>query len=596
MDTFKKFIGKGPNAQLVEEATSELLLTPDWEKNVAVCDAIKLRLDCAKEVLKALKKRMTHSNAKVQFLSLVLLESTIKNGGQVFFTELASYKELKDELIKIAKRTGSSDVMTARDQARKILKNIATFDVRRHKGFAQAFKRWNEEAMSKGISFEDVEAEDWSSLTSMGPSQVATDPRNYHQEARPQQQQQQNQHQHHHHHHHHNQQQYAYPAQVHQQRQQQQQAPMIVAGPNGQQLLVQPIAPGSSIPQGAVQATDAMQQHVATQMRSQGGAGQRPQQQQQQQQQQPQRIDPAEYQRQVEEAQVQSESRLREELESTQDQISLMNEMLQAAAAENRTEQDLAGDEILSQIAAQLRDTQGRAVNFISGNAGRLENIGEFFQYNDNLIQVLEKYSSMTGQVGVPDEPTGGFVPAEAQHQEHQYQDQQQQQQQQQQHPEQQSQFEAFARERAVMSQQQEQQQQQEQPSAPQAPQADVVTATTLDDLFAMPPAAVTPVTETITPPANNENAFSLNAEPGDVTSVAPEAEYVPVPQPESVFPTAPAVANVLAPVSVPVEAAPAPMPMMGTAPIASEPPMTSEVPVAPVVHADPAAAPQVCF
>ncbi|XP_062094825.1 TOM1-like protein 6 isoform X2 [Humulus lupulus] len=54
----------------VEKATSDLLISPDWTMNIDICDSVNSHHWQAKDVVKALKRRLQHKNSKVQLLSL----------------------------------------------------------------------------------------------------------------------------------------------------------------------------------------------------------------------------------------------------------------------------------------------------------------------------------------------------------------------------------------------------------------------------------------------------------------------------------------------------------------------------------------------
>lgn len=56
----------------VEKATSEFLIGPDWTINIDICDTINSNHWLAKDVVKAVKKRLQHKNPKVQLLSLTV--------------------------------------------------------------------------------------------------------------------------------------------------------------------------------------------------------------------------------------------------------------------------------------------------------------------------------------------------------------------------------------------------------------------------------------------------------------------------------------------------------------------------------------------
>ncbi|XP_006654272.2 TOM1-like protein 6 [Oryza brachyantha] len=87
----------------VDKATSELLLGPDWTLNIDICDALNSDHGQAKEVIKALKKRLQHKNSKVQFFALTLLETIMKNCGDHVHSQVAE-RDILQEMIKIVKK------------------------------------------------------------------------------------------------------------------------------------------------------------------------------------------------------------------------------------------------------------------------------------------------------------------------------------------------------------------------------------------------------------------------------------------------------------------------------------------------------------
>eukprot|EP00659_Diplonema_papillatum_P007284 gene7284-11233_t len=182
METLKRFMGKGPNQLLVEEATSDVLPSPDWEKNLAVCDVVNNKLDTAREVLRAVRRRTSNPSPHVQFLALVLLEAMIKNGGHRLYIELAQYNDLRDDLVKISRSSGSLEALTARDHAMKILMSLRVFSKAPEK--MRPLAQWYVVAVNAGTPFAaygNQETEDWTELIGLGVG-VAHDPRNYHEE------------------------------------------------------------------------------------------------------------------------------------------------------------------------------------------------------------------------------------------------------------------------------------------------------------------------------------------------------------------------------------------------------------------------------
>ncbi|XP_068669087.1 TOM1-like protein 6 isoform X2 [Aristolochia californica] len=87
----------------VEKATSDLLIGPDWTMNMDICDSINTHHWQAKDVVKALKKRLQHKSPRVQLLALTLLETMIKNCGDYVHLQVAE-RNILQEMIKIVKK------------------------------------------------------------------------------------------------------------------------------------------------------------------------------------------------------------------------------------------------------------------------------------------------------------------------------------------------------------------------------------------------------------------------------------------------------------------------------------------------------------
>ncbi|KAK1433102.1 hypothetical protein QVD17_10008 [Tagetes erecta] len=87
----------------VDKATSEFLNAPDWTLNIDICDTINANPWLAKDVVKALKKRLQHKNPNVELLSLTLLETMVKNCGENVHFQIAE-RNILPEMIKIVKK------------------------------------------------------------------------------------------------------------------------------------------------------------------------------------------------------------------------------------------------------------------------------------------------------------------------------------------------------------------------------------------------------------------------------------------------------------------------------------------------------------
>ncbi|KAK1570730.1 hypothetical protein Q3G72_006299 [Acer saccharum] len=93
------FQGPNPADKFVEDATSEALEEPDWAMNLDLCDMINTEKINSVELVRGLKKRIMLKNPRVQYLSLVLLETCVKNCEKAF-SEVAAERVL-DEMVKL---------------------------------------------------------------------------------------------------------------------------------------------------------------------------------------------------------------------------------------------------------------------------------------------------------------------------------------------------------------------------------------------------------------------------------------------------------------------------------------------------------------
>ncbi|KAK8713245.1 hypothetical protein V6N13_148467 [Hibiscus sabdariffa] len=96
-----KELFQGPNVadKLVEDATSEALDEPDWALNLDICDMINHERVSSVDLIRGIKRRMVLECPRVQYLSLVLLETFVKNCDRAF-SEVAAERVL-DEMVKL---------------------------------------------------------------------------------------------------------------------------------------------------------------------------------------------------------------------------------------------------------------------------------------------------------------------------------------------------------------------------------------------------------------------------------------------------------------------------------------------------------------
>ncbi|KAJ4841472.1 hypothetical protein Tsubulata_015693 [Turnera subulata] len=93
----------------VEKATSDLLIGPDWTMNIDICDSINSNRWQAKDVVKAVKKRIQHRNPRVQLLALTLLETMVKNCGEFVHSQIAE-KNILGDMVKIVRKKSDMHV------------------------------------------------------------------------------------------------------------------------------------------------------------------------------------------------------------------------------------------------------------------------------------------------------------------------------------------------------------------------------------------------------------------------------------------------------------------------------------------------------
>lgn len=93
------FQGSSQTDNLIEEATAETLDDPEWAMNLELCDMINHGRLNSVEFIRSLKMRIKSKSPRIQYLTLVLLETFVNNCDKAF-SELAAERVL-DEMVKL---------------------------------------------------------------------------------------------------------------------------------------------------------------------------------------------------------------------------------------------------------------------------------------------------------------------------------------------------------------------------------------------------------------------------------------------------------------------------------------------------------------
>ncbi|CAM8885239.1 unnamed protein product [Rhodiola kirilowii] len=96
-------------SELVNSATSDKLAEPDWMVNIHVCESVARDPRLAKDVIKAIKKRLGSKNQAVQLYTVTLLEMLMNNIGENVHRQVID-TDLLPLLVKIVKKKSDSPV------------------------------------------------------------------------------------------------------------------------------------------------------------------------------------------------------------------------------------------------------------------------------------------------------------------------------------------------------------------------------------------------------------------------------------------------------------------------------------------------------
>ncbi|XP_001636927.3 hepatocyte growth factor-regulated tyrosine kinase substrate isoform X2 [Nematostella vectensis] len=96
------FSGSSTFTGLLERATSQLQLEPDWATILQICDSVRQQDVSPKFAVSAIKKKMFDRNPHVAKYALTVLEACMKNCGSIIHDEIAT-KDFMDEMRNLIK-------------------------------------------------------------------------------------------------------------------------------------------------------------------------------------------------------------------------------------------------------------------------------------------------------------------------------------------------------------------------------------------------------------------------------------------------------------------------------------------------------------
>eukprot|EP01135_Chromosphaera_perkinsii_P009611 Nk52_evm61s1810 gene=Nk52_evmTU61s1810 len=107
--------------KVLDRASSELLMEPDWAANLDLCDMIRGG-DCnARDAIRSISRKLQHKNPNVVFYTLIALETIVKNCGVDVHREVAS-KAFMDDLKDICNPRNSEKVV---EKAKELIQTWA---------------------------------------------------------------------------------------------------------------------------------------------------------------------------------------------------------------------------------------------------------------------------------------------------------------------------------------------------------------------------------------------------------------------------------------------------------------------------------------
>ena len=148
--------------EIVEETTSAVLVSPDYENMMFICDQTNARPDNARDVVMAIRRRIDNPNPKVQYFVVILLDTLVKNCYEDLHNEIADTPALQNCLIEIAVRTPIRDgEFEAKKAALQLILNMSYWFIGATEDKTKMLSKLADEVrqQTSPLAFEDIEAD-----------------------------------------------------------------------------------------------------------------------------------------------------------------------------------------------------------------------------------------------------------------------------------------------------------------------------------------------------------------------------------------------------------------------------------------------------
>lgn len=163
-----------PFAEIVDDATGEVNITPHWDRFFAICDFANTKPDTITDIVRAVRRRIDHKNAKVQYFTVMLLQTLVKSCGLPVHEEIAATKGMLRDLVTLCQKECHRDGdREARDAALQLVYNMSYwFDGHVSPKVAPLANLANY-ARTQGVNFEGVPRDDFKVLVEVQQAQGA---------------------------------------------------------------------------------------------------------------------------------------------------------------------------------------------------------------------------------------------------------------------------------------------------------------------------------------------------------------------------------------------------------------------------------------